>query len=116
VTNCPYASASGGATTDNCGTPCDAYCSSVMFTCSGAYALFKDNAACLAACAYYPDNPALATTGNSRQCRAYHAGKALSNAATHCPHASPAGGGICHSLDVTDGCDYYCDKMVRAYA
>jgi len=38
------------------------------------------------------------TSGNTVQCRIYHAGVAgnpSTNAVTHCPHAGPNGAGVC---------------------
>ena len=35
------------------------------------------------------------TAGDTIGCRTYHAGAALGDPVTHCPHASPSGGGVC---------------------
>ena len=94
------------------GFPCtdsliEAYCGMAIAACSGAIdndgdtatadgPLYADYQACATAAA------AFAATGNvgdaggdTLQCRLYHVEVALSDAATHCPHASAGGGGVC---------------------
>jgi hypothetical protein len=51
----------------------------------------------------------LVTTGNSQECRAYHAGVALAGLTVHCPHAGPTGGGDA-TLCGTD-CEAYCTQI-----
>jgi hypothetical protein len=98
----PYGAdfASGNAT---CGTQCEAYCSIMLLKpgCNDTLRAFNTMAECTAACALIPSNISNyeATTGNSLQCRIYHAKVAFSGGQTtldaHCAHAAPLGGGQC---------------------
>ncbi len=105
ATHCAHASTNSASGV--CGSPCEAYCSQTMANCSGADALYADNDACMAACAAMPqDGEADATSGNSVQCRTYHASfPAAADSATHCGHVSLSGGGVCGDSQ----CDVYCD-------
>lgn len=86
----------GGGTVDRA-TACTAYCTAVTRACTGANMQYMDMAACNTACnaATYEVGMAGATSGNSISCRTYHAGAAMTDPATHCPHAGPTGGGVC---------------------
>jgi len=89
--HCPHAGILGGSGV--CGSACDAYCNTIQAACSATGNVqFSSTAACLTACAAYDSTGmAGAATGNTLQCRQYHAGVALQgDAATqtlHCPHA-----------------------------
>ena len=51
-------------------------------------------------------------SGNSVQCRIYHAGDpAAVDPATHCPHASPDGGGVCPDPKPLTWCESTCAAM-----
>jgi hypothetical protein len=80
---------------DACGSNCDAFCALVMGACTGTNVQYSTTAACMTACGAWPaTNATMITSGNSVFCRFYHASVAstsASNAATHCPHAGPAG-------------------------
>lgn len=94
ATLCPAASPSGG---DVCGSWCTVYCDLVMSTCPGLYA---DDEACAIACqAFDTSGQPGALTGNTVQCRLYHAFIATiggdADAVTHCPHAGPDGANVC---------------------
>jgi len=98
-THCPHAGPSGANT---CGLWCDVYCDLIQHACTGNNQQFSSVSACQTACAGYSTagTPG-ATSGNTVQCRIYHAGVAgtniAQNAALHCPHAGPSGGGVCVS-------------------
>ncbi len=62
---------------------------------------------CVAAFDALPTGTDGTTSGNSQACRVYHLGAAQTDAATHCPHASADGGGVC----VESFCDAF---QVRA--
>jgi hypothetical protein len=94
--HCPHAGpvGTGSYTTPYCGTHCEGYCNGLQAACgtSGANMQFATTAACLAACANYSTTGTPGTsTGNTFQCRAYHAFVALNGDAAaktlHCPHA-----------------------------
>ncbi|MEZ4469038.1 MAG: hypothetical protein R3F43_32550 [bacterium] len=88
--HCPHAAIEGGAV---CGSYCDVYCDLMARNCAGTYA---DEIACQASCAGFPDGNTGDQSGNSVQCRIYHAGlPASADAQTHCPHAGPDGAGVC---------------------
>jgi hypothetical protein len=89
---------------------CDQYCTSMMATCT---TVFDTTDMCLASCSVFPSELA-ATSGDSVQCRIYHAGLATQAAsastdrASHCGHASPVSeGSLCGTP-----CDSYCDVIM----
>jgi len=95
--HCLHAGPSG----DNvCGTWCATYCDLIQQNCvGGTNSQYASATACASACAGFSTsgNPG-DTTGNTVQCRIYHAGVAgnpITNAGLHCPHAGPTGGGQC---------------------
>jgi hypothetical protein len=75
-----------------------------MANCTGANAQYSTTDSCLGACAAFPAGTIGATGGNNLECRAYHAtNSAGAGATTHCPHAGPAGDGVCGS-----NCEGFC--------
>jgi len=97
IVHCPHASPDGAGV---CGVACDNYCDAIMDYCVGSLAQFSTRATCLSQCNLYKNvkydvnNPT--TSGDSLQCRNYHAILAGTVSATvHCPHAGPLGGGVC---------------------
>jgi len=116
TTHCYHAGNLGGA--GQCGTKCAGYCSTVMAACTGTRAQFASTADCLAYCATYPVSgnqmPGTATSGNSVECRSYHASVALggdnSTRTTHCPHANAVSG----SNTCGNACDAYCQTFQTA--
>ena len=78
--HCTHAGPTGA---DVCGRWCDVYCAEMLDACPTTYA---DLATCAAACALFPTGGTIgAATGNTVQCRIYHAGAANNDA--HCDHA-----------------------------
>jgi hypothetical protein len=88
ATHCPHAGPAGSGT---CGKQCEAFCTIVQFVCTNASSVFPDHAACLKACDAFPTVQggyyATMTSGNSVDCRIYHATAAATSPNTHCPHA-----------------------------
>lgn len=82
-------------------TDCDRYCDVVTASCSGANAQFPSRADCVSYCneAGWPLGTEGAMSGNSIECRIYHAGVAAGDPATHCPHSGATGDGVCGSVD-----------------
>jgi hypothetical protein len=74
------------------GPPCTDYCSTIMTACQGTNLEYPSAAECLRSCAGLPR---VAGAGNTIGCRTDHANFALTDAVTHCPHAGPAGDGVC---------------------
>lgn len=77
---------------------CQTYCTAVTSQCTGDNAQYIDMADCTSACANaaWPDGEAGDTTGNTTECRIYHAGDpASAEPAEHCPHSGTTGGGVC---------------------
>lgn len=87
ATHCPHAGPDGAGA---CGTSCEHYCDVVQYDCTGANAVYADRPACLAACATLDASGTPGdTSGDSVQCRTYHATAAVFlGLATHCPHAA----------------------------
>ena len=97
TTHCPHAGPSGEGV---CGQPCDGYCELALRNCTGVNMLYADLPACMASCAMFPaTGNGGDTSGDTVQCRIYHAGTPASeNPAMHCPHAGPTGAGICVNM------------------
>ncbi|HXK17857.1 MAG TPA: hypothetical protein VNG33_08645, partial [Polyangiaceae bacterium] len=57
---------------------CDAYCTAITDTCTGANAQYPDKATCLTACSFLPAGAA-GETGNSVACRAHSIDVAKAN-------------------------------------
>ena len=107
-THCPHTAPDGGGVCVDPAPTCAEYCAAVTSACTGDNAQYATEAACLSYCgtwAMIPAGKTGDTSGDSIGCRLYHAGVAgmAGNAATHCPHAGPTGGGVCGTL-----CDNYC--------
>jgi hypothetical protein len=87
---------------------CTVYCNIVHDNCTGAlsqYAFWPND--CTQLCAIWESGNPGDTTGDTRECRIYHAGAAqggVANATFHCPHAGPLGGGVgfCVAPDAGD--------------
>ena len=99
ATHCPHAGSDGGGVcVAAVATACDTYCAAALANCTGDNELYADNAGCLCACAGWASDPGYTpgSGGDSVECRTYHAGDpAMGDAALHCPHAGPDGGGVC---------------------
>jgi hypothetical protein len=113
ATHCPHAGPSGGGA---CGSYCEALCSLVNKSCTGANLAYTDYPNCIAMCANMNQTgqvmPALVQSGNTVQCRIYHATVASSSASaatTHCQHTSPSGQGACGTV-----CENYCYTAMKS--
>lgn len=84
-------------------TACDTYCTSIMAACTDANKQYADVAGCMGACAAMPEGKAGDMSGNTVQCRIYHAGAAAMAADMHCVHAGPGGADFCGS-----NCESFC--------
>ena len=95
--HCPHASPEGGGVcVDAEPTACDTYCGLMEANCTGDNAVDFGADGCLAACGMWAEGTEGDTDGDSVQCRIYHATVAGEmDPETHCPHASPEGGGVC---------------------
>jgi hypothetical protein len=90
---------------------CDTYCTTIMANCTAANAQYSDMNECLGTCSGFPPGAASTeTSGNTLGCRIYHAQNAmvLNDAATHCPHAGPAGGKVDSAGVCGDPCVSFC--------
>jgi len=103
--HCPHSGPSGA---NACGSWCTVYCDLITQNCLGSNQQYSSLSACMSACPSIPatGNPG-DTTGDTVQCRIYHAGVAgnpiSTNAGTHCPHAGPSGGGQCVASSSSTG-------------
>lgn len=94
--HCPHAGPTGDGVCVAADAPqCQNYCATYLKNCVDKLNLYKDEADCLGQCAaWYPGKDG-DTTGDTVGCREYHAGVALGDPVTHCPHAGPGGAMIC---------------------
>jgi hypothetical protein len=102
---------------------CAQYCTTIHTACGfdtdpspGPNDQFASLESCLGACKTYPVGMASDTTGNTLGCRTNHANLALKDPKTHCPHAGPAGAGMC-GTDCEGFCQLamtYCTAMYQA--
>ena len=76
-------------------TLCEQYCILADLNCVGENAIDFGPQPCLAQCGTWPDGEPGDMDGDSVQCRLYHLGAAATDPETHCPYASPDGGGVC---------------------
>jgi hypothetical protein len=75
-------------------TVCDQYCEVQAANCTDDNAITFD-VDCETDCGTWAEGDAADTSGDTANCRLYHAGAAATDGALHCPHASPDGGGVC---------------------
>lgn len=100
---------------------CSTYCAEIQANCTGANAQYPDMAHCMATCASFAVGTSKVTdmSGNTLGCRIYHAGApSMMAAATHCPHAGPAGDLITASPPAFcsggDVCTSFCTLEIMA--
>ena len=114
ATHCPHGAVDGGEVCVDAPATCDSYCALVMTNCQEGNQQYGTTEACVAYCETWsqmPQGDVGATSGNSIECRNYHAGVAggsAAEAATHCAHAGPSGGDVCGSW-----CANYCDLATQ---
>jgi len=124
-THCPHAGFDGGDSEDLCGDYCDAYCDVVNFACTGANQIQAfvnasgfDRTRCELECEFFPAampkidlGSAAASTGDTRDCRMWHAQFAAGDqpaANAHCNHASP----VTYQAQCGSMCENYCDIVM----
>lgn len=76
---------------------CERYCSAVMTSCSGAFAVYTSLESCMAVCAVLPAGEPGDRNVNSVQCRLHAALVAQDEVPHYCPIAGPGGNGECGS-------------------
>jgi hypothetical protein len=89
ATHCRHASPSGGG---QCGTYCDVYCDLFQQNCNNAsstlYSVYANRAACITACGNFPaDGTPGDDSGNTVNCRIYHAAAEPLLGQVHCEHS-----------------------------
>lgn len=89
ATHCRHASPSGGGA---CGTYCDVYCDLFQQNCNNAsstlYSVYANRAACITACGNFPADGAPGDdSGNTVNCRIYHAAAEPLLGQVHCEHS-----------------------------
>lgn len=107
----------GGGTSDGGGggTPgpatCASYCATITSACTAGNAQWGTAASCELACAAFTAGTPGDISGDTLECRAYHAGVAsTTQPEVHCVHAGPLGGGV----TAGDGCGTSrCDSFCR---
>lgn len=88
---------------------CERYCTTLEANCTGVEAQYSSHATCVAACAAFPQGTIGEMSGNSLECRAYHADAAAADATTHCVHAGPGGAGVCGG-----NCEGFCEIVLAS--
>jgi hypothetical protein len=91
------------------GTPkCTDYCSTIQTACMGSNQQYPSVVECLHSCAGLPRTDAVSS--NTIACRLAHAGFAQTiDPVVHCPHAGPAGDGVCGT-----NCESFCSLASTA--
>jgi hypothetical protein len=90
--HCIHAGPTGG-TANQCGEICESFCTIALAACTGANEAYDDMAACMTACEDFETEDAYDTgdtTGNTIECRVYHATVASTTPDVHCPHITVA--------------------------
>jgi hypothetical protein len=106
--HCPHASPDGGGQCVDAPLPlpttCESYCETQAANCTGEDAItFAVD--CATDCASWIEGALGDTADDTAHCRLYHAKAASEDAALHCPHAGPDGGGKCVAPTT---CGSYC--------
>jgi hypothetical protein len=87
---------------------CSDYCTTIVGACTGSNEQYQTADQCLHTCADMRRTDAVST--NTVACRLSHAGFAATvDAVTHCPHAGPAGDGVCGA-----NCESFCSLAASA--
>jgi hypothetical protein len=84
---------------------CQEYCSTVTRACTEEYAVYGNEAQCLAVCGLLEEGTASDGVGNTVGCR-LNAARDISTEPADCRFAGPGGAGVCG-----DNCDSYCELM-----
>src|SRR5262249_246457 len=82
---------------------CTDYCNAINSACTSGNAQYDSDAACLKSCAALQRGTSIDDSGNTVGCRITHAGLAVVDPDSHCPHAGPGGDGVCG-----DTCESFC--------
>jgi hypothetical protein len=92
-------------------TVCEDYCVVAEANCTDENTIVFE-VDCVTDCAGWPEGEEGDQGNDSAHCRLYHATVAATDAATHCPHAGPDGGGICVDpvVDLCEGVE--CDDSI----
>jgi hypothetical protein len=93
----PVISAAGAPDMAAAPSLCERYCSAVMASCTGEFAVYTSLDACLAVCAALPEGEPGDRNVNSVQCRLQAALVAKDEVPHYCPIAGPGGNGECGS-------------------
>ncbi len=82
---------------------CEDYCALINDHCEDEVSQYPGTELCASTCANIPQGAAGDELGNSVACRTFHSVLAAEGPEEHCPHAGPAGDGICGS-----DCESFC--------
>ncbi|MCA9713595.1 MAG: hypothetical protein KC468_02760, partial [Myxococcales bacterium] len=97
IVHCPHAGPSGSGVCVAADAPtCQPYCDAFFMNCDmGNLNPYTDPQDCLDTCmTWYPGADGQ-VDGHTVGCHLYHTIAAGDDAMLHCPHAAPAGGGVC---------------------
>jgi hypothetical protein len=87
---------------------CARYCTAVMKNCTGPVQVYESPTVCRRVCARLDAGENNARSGNSINCRLFHANQIelIGEEETECPAAGPGGDGVCG-----ENCDGYCTLL-----
>ena len=100
----------GGTGGGTAAATCTGYCTTIQMNCAAStdggvsVGQYPNADSCNGVCAAFVQGDAGAVAGNSKECRNYHAGASPADKTLHCPHAGPAGDGVCGASN----CESFC--------
>jgi hypothetical protein len=100
----------GGSGGGTAAATCTGYCTTIQTNCAAStdggvsVGQYPSADSCNGVCAAFAQGDAGATAGNSKECRNYHAVASPADKTLHCPHAGPAGDGVCGASN----CESFC--------
>jgi len=95
-------------------TTCDKMCELVMDNCSDVAPQYNnDFDTCVASCEPLVKGTPGDQSGNTQECRLYHASVASTGAAVHCPHTGESGAGVCVGEAPVDVCGPLCSDLAE---
>jgi hypothetical protein len=86
---------------------CANYCRTILAACTAANGQYVSMQTCTSSCMHFTAGAIGDQSGNSLECRNFHATLAQTDPVSHCVHAGPSGGGLCGAP-----CEGFCTLAV----